>query len=152
MPRRSKEQSRREHLWRDLWEQPAYLRLHERKDRLLKAWNHADAYGEREKAAHLAELSKRAVRRIQKYEDALFARHGTSAAGRDVEGVGHHGYAPPRHETPAERARRLAERRRRYRRLSQSPGEQGPGYDVRRRRRARRRVGASARQRKRGRR
>ena len=139
MPRKSKEQARREALWRELWEQPAYLRLHERKDRLLKAWNHADAYGEREKAAHLSELAKRAVRRIQKYEDAFFARHHSKATGRDVESIGHHGYAPQRPETEAERMRRLAERRRRYRQLSQSPGEQGPGYDQRRPRRRRRR-------------
>lgn len=61
--------------------------------------------------------------------------------GRDVEGIGHHGYGPPRSETPRERARRLAERRRRYRAQTQYQGEQGPGYDQRRprRRRSRRR-------------
>lgn len=64
---------------------------------------------------------------------------GDHAYRRDVEGIGHHGYAPQRPETPAERARRLAARRRRYRAQTQYQGEQGPGYDQRRRSRRRRR-------------
>jgi hypothetical protein len=65
---------------------------------------------------------------------------GRSYEERDVESVGHHGYPPPRAgETRMQYLRRIAERRRRYRRLSQHQGEQGPGYDARRKRRRRRR-------------
>jgi hypothetical protein len=61
---------------------------------------------------------------------------GDHAARRDVESIGHHGYSHP-HETHAQRLRRLAARRRAYRRTTQHPGEQGPGYDQRRRRKRR---------------
>ena len=69
----------------------------------------------------------------------LGRRKRTPVTARDVEGIGHHGYGSARPETHAEKLRRLAERRRRYHQQTQYQGEQGPGYDQRRRRRSRRR-------------
>jgi hypothetical protein len=34
----------RERVWRALWEDPKYLKIHERKDQKAKDWNYWDAY------------------------------------------------------------------------------------------------------------
>jgi hypothetical protein len=64
--------------------------------------------------------------------------YGSVVSRDDVESVGQHGYTsqhPPHHgETRIQYLRRIAERRRRYARQAQFHGEQGPGYDQRRRR------------------
>lgn len=64
-----------------LWKDPKYLRLHERKDKLAKAWNMADAYknspgGSPEKAAHLDKLYRAAMRRVTHYEDKELKANG----------------------------------------------------------------------------
>jgi hypothetical protein len=70
------------------------------------------------------------------------ARHH-AREGRDLpESIGQHGYPqPPHQETHAQRLRRIAAARRRYRQTTQSQGEQGSAYDQRRRRTRRRRRG-----------
>lgn len=59
----------REQVWKALWSDPKYIRLHERKDRIGKAWNEADA-NKRPEATHLSEQFTRANKAIQRYEDA----------------------------------------------------------------------------------
>ncbi len=59
-----------------LWNDPKYLRLHARKDRLLRAWNEADAFknqpgGSVEKAQKLDAAVKRALKRIYSAERAV---------------------------------------------------------------------------------
>lgn len=71
-----------------LWKDPKYLRLHERKDKLAKLWNQADAYknspgGSPEKAAQLDRIYRAAMRRVTAYEDKALkaAGHGSSSYG-----------------------------------------------------------------------
>lgn len=90
----------------------------------------------RERADRLAESYRRNLARRHAPQTVIVRPLGSS---RDAEGIGHGGYAAPRQgETRMQQLRRLAEKRRRYRRLTQAQGEQGPGYDQRRRRKRRR--------------
>ncbi len=59
-----------DHLWKD----PKYVALDARKDRILHAWNVADAYKsrgprEREKARRLDVLASKVLKRLHAYEE-----------------------------------------------------------------------------------
>ncbi len=62
----------REQVWKQMWTEPKYIRLHERMNRIAKAWNEADAY-KRPDAAALSKRLTAANKAIQKYEDAKLA-------------------------------------------------------------------------------
>jgi hypothetical protein len=72
---------RRERVWKELWEDPKYLKIHERKDRLFKDWNFWDARAlrspeYRDKADKAHRSYKRALKRMYAYENAALEKAG----------------------------------------------------------------------------
>lgn len=57
------------------WQQPTYLSLHARKDRIGAAWNRADAQG-RPEAVRLGKVLDRIVSRITAFEDSALGAAG----------------------------------------------------------------------------
>jgi hypothetical protein len=64
--------SLQEDVFRALWKDKKYLRLHAFKDEALKAWNRADAHHDLDLPKHQRRV-KRALRRLQDYEDRAIA-------------------------------------------------------------------------------
>lgn len=80
----------REQVWEALWRDPRYLRLQERKDRIGKQWNEANAY-KLPTEMRLSALYTKANKAIQRYEDAALA-----AANLPAFPVAVHAKHPPR--------------------------------------------------------
>lgn len=70
----------REQVWKALWEDPKYVRLHARKDRIGKLWNEANVY-KRPEEDRLSEQFARANKAIQRYEDEALAKAGAELSG-----------------------------------------------------------------------
>lgn len=71
----------RDQVWASLWKDPRYLRIQETKDRVLKEWNHLDAWkhtrsGQPEKLRMANRRVARILALLSAYETRAFAKHG----------------------------------------------------------------------------
>lgn len=65
--------AKRAAVWEQIWTNPKYLALTARKDKALRDWSFAKAYQPKPAQDAASKLVTRAVRALQRFEDAALA-------------------------------------------------------------------------------